>query len=77
MKMNQDFQDGQMVERARHVRWLVERAQSSSELARKQRAIGEPAAAINEAYARAFRSVLTHITEDEASTEPTPVTTAA
>lgn len=72
--MTKEFIAGEQAERARSTQWLRDRAESFESLAERQKIIGEPTAAINAAYARAFRSALAHVT---ASEQPNPQPTAA
>lgn len=71
--MTKEFIAGEQAERARSTQWLRDRAESFESLAHRQQAMHEPTAAINAAYARAFRSALAHVTAGE---QPTPQPTA-
>lgn len=72
--MSQEFTEGERAERARNMKWLGDRVAFFDDLANRQRALKEPTAAVNAAYARAFRSALAYVTAGE---QPTPQPTAA
>jgi hypothetical protein len=75
--MTNEFLAGEQAERARSVKWLADRAASYESLAVRQRTIGEPTAAINAAYARAFRHALSFLEADDEVNSPPPATTDA